>query len=159
MILSDRTIRDFCIRRLGLSSLIEPFNKEQLQPASYDLLLGEIQDSVNDEKVILPKEFLLASTIEKVNVPNTLVGRLEGKSSWARKGLIIHAAGFIDPGFSGTLTLEVANLSNQPILLRKGFRICQISFHELDKPAERPYGHKDLNSHYQNQNGITASIN
>jgi dCTP deaminase len=70
----------------------------------------------------------------------------------------VHAtAGFIDPGFKGTVVLEFSNVSNLPILLRTGMKVAQLVFQKLDKPAERPYGHPDLKSKYQNQHGATAS--
>jgi dCTP deaminase len=83
---------------------------------------------------------------------------VNGKSSLGRLGLQVHAtAGFIDPGFEGTVVLEFSNVSNLPILLRTGMKIAQLVFQRLDKAAERPYGHPDLKSKYQNQSGATAS--
>lgn len=150
MILSDASIDEYVTR----FSLIEPFRRKQLQPASYDLTLGELPGGL---RKLEPGQFILASTLERVNIPAHVVGRIEGKSSWARKGLIIHTAGFVDPGFRGQLTLEMTNLSDTPVPLKVGVLIAQIAFQLLDKPAARPYGHPELGSHYQNQEGITDS--
>lgn len=149
MILSDSSIE-----ALG-DSLIQPFNRAQLQPASYDLQLGfiRVENHLEDSGLIQPGEFLLASTLEVVLLPSHIVGRIEGKSSWARRGLIIHTAGFVDPGFRGTLTLEITNLSAKPLYLKRFDLIAQIAFSYLDRPAVNPYGSPGLNSHYQNQLG------
>lgn len=157
-VLSDTTIRDHS--HLGEGGLIWPWNDDQLQPASYDLTLSGQDDMYlkgQGMRRIEAGEFLLLSTVEKVCLPSHIVGRIEGKSSWARKGLIIHTAGFVDPGFCGTLVLEITNLSKEAVKLVPGIRIAQISFMFLDKPAQKPYGHKDLKSHYQNQEGIVQS--
>lgn len=151
MILSDITIM-----KLADEGLIQPFDMKQLQPASYDLTLGQLP-SLRDTYLLRPKEFILASTLERVSIPGTLVARIEGKSTWARKGLVIHTAGFIDPGFQGQLTLEMTNLSNTPILLELGKRIAQIAFQLMDKVPVRLYGDPDLGSHYQGQQGITEA--
>lgn len=155
MILSDGTIESEVFEG-GLK--IEPFNFAQLQPASYDLKLGDIYgQSEYKEYWLGPKEFILASTLERVALPNYLVGRIEGKSSLARRGLIIHTAGFVDPGFEGQLTLEITNLSDEAQSLIYGMLIAQVAFQQLDRPARRPYGHPDLGSHYQGQTGATPS--
>jgi dCTP deaminase len=108
--------------------------------------------------VLSPLRFILGTTRERVELPAHLTGRLEGKSSLARLGLIIHATGGnIDPGFAGQITLEMFNASDIPIVLRSGMQIAHISFLELDRPAEKPYGHEALHSHYQGQVGVTAS--
>ena len=100
----------------------------------------------------------LKITAEYIEMPDDLVSRVEGKSSLGRLGLIVHAtAGFVDPGFKGTLTLEITNLTRVPIKLWAGKPIAQLSFMALDKPAERPYGHPDLGSHYQGQVESTES--
>jgi dCTP deaminase len=138
----------------------------QIQPASVDLTLAADFHSPyeNDPKrhrgayTILPGECVLGSTVECIELPDDLVGRVEGKSSWGRRFLMIHStAGFIDPGFEGTITLELVNLSKVSQTLPVGSPIAQISFQRLDRPAKRPYGHPDLNSHYQYQNGVTPS--
>lgn len=155
-VLSDRSIEE----AVNQWDMIMPYTIDQLQPASYDLSLGtiRIKDRLIDSIYSLdPQEFIIASTIEKVSLPSHIVGRIEGKSSWARKGLIIHTAGFIDPGFVGQVTLEITNLSKKPIPLKVGELICQIAFQTLDWPARRPYGHPELKNHYQNQVGPTPS--
>lgn len=105
--------------------------------------------------LILPGKFLLACTQEKVTVPHDLVARVEGKSSIGRVGLVVHVtAGFIDPGFSGQITLEMANLAPWPIRIYAGMRIGQIAFERMSQPASKPYGSV---GHYQNQTGATES--
>src|SRR6476619_7471297 len=178
--LSDGTIR----RLLADGRVkVEPFDEAMIQPASVDLKLGpsfrvfhnfrvesidiadppqgltEKVDIADDEPfVVHPGEFVLGRTAEYVEMPDDLVSRVEGKSSLGRLGLIVHAtAGFVDPGFQGTLTLEITNLTRVPIKLWSGKPIAQLSFMELDKEAERPYGHPDLGSHYQGQVASTES--
>lgn len=108
--------------------------------------------------VIHPGEFVLGRTLERVRMPDDIVSRIEGKSSLGRLGLIVHAtAGFVDPGFEGTLTLEITNLTRVPIKLWSGKPIAQLSFMTLDAPAQRPYGHPDLGSHYHGQIDATES--
>jgi dCTP deaminase len=105
-----------------------------------------------------PGVFTLATTIERVELPACLAARVEGKSSLARLGLVVHAtAGFVDPGFKGTITLEMVNLNPRPLLLKVGMRICQLSFFAVDGRVERPYGHPSLKSKYQHQSGVTES--
>jgi dCTP deaminase len=162
---------------------IEPWDDAMVQPASVDLRLGgsfqvfhnhrvaaidledlpanlteqvDIQDG--EPFVIHPGEFVLGRTLEYVEIPDDIVARIEGKSSLGRLGLIVHAtAGFVDPGFRGTLTLEITNLTRVPIKLYASRPIAQLSFMTLDAPALRPYGHADLGSHYQGQVEATAS--
>ena len=112
-----------------------------------------------DEPFILhPGEFVLGSTLEKITIPNTMVARIEGKSSLGRLGLLIHStAGFVDPGFDGNLTLELANVSRLPITLYYGMRIGQISFQKMNSAAEKPYGSPELSSRYQGQIDPTES--
>jgi dCTP deaminase len=179
-VLSDGTIR-----RLVSEGhvVIEPWDETMVQPASVDLRLGtsfrvfhnhrisaidladppknltelvEIADT--DSFVIHPGEFVLGRTQERVELPNDIVARIEGKSSLGRLGLIVHAtAGFVDPGFKGTLTLEITNLTRVPIILWPGKPIAQLSFMTLDAPALRPYGHPELGSHYHGQVEATES--
>jgi dCTP deaminase len=105
-----------------------------------------------------PGEFVLGSTLERVGVPSDLVARVEGKSSLGRLGLVIHStAGFIDAGFDGHVTLELANLANLPITLYPGMKIGQISFIKMTSPAEKPYGSGAKGSKYQGQRGPTPS--
>ena len=108
--------------------------------------------------MIHPGEFCLGTTLEFIALPDDIVARIEGKSSLGRLGLIVHAtAGFCDPGWQGTLTLELNNLTRVPIKLWSGLPVAQLSFMMLDRPAERPYGHADLGSHYQGQVDATES--
>jgi len=182
MVLSDRDIR----ARLKKDLRIIPFDDSCVQPSSVDLHLGEdflVFDShsqslidtkkivkglmkkiviAKDEPLILhPREFVLGTTAEWVKIPSDLVARLEGKSSLGRIGLVIHStAGYVDPGFEGQLTLEISNLANLPIALYRGMKICQISFNQMTSPAQFPYGHKKIKSHYQGQKGtVGADIN
>jgi dCTP deaminase len=154
-----------------------------VQPASVDLRLGnsfrvfhnyrasaiDLRDpptnltepitiSPEEPFVIHPGEFCLGATLEYVALPDDIVARIEGKSSLGRLGLIVHAtAGFCDPGWKGTLTLELNNLTRVPIILHPGLPIAQLSFMTLDAPAQRPYGHAELGSHYQGQVEATES--
>lgn len=138
-----------------------------LQPASIDLRLGAVDDRYlccdpsSEEGVhwlLEPGDFALATTLETVEIPADLAARVEGKSSWGRKGLAVHiTAGFIDPGFKGQITLELKNMGNDPVVLDEDDYICQLSFFQLTSPALRPYGSAGLGSHYQNQSGITQS--
>jgi dCTP deaminase len=121
-------------------------------------LTEEVKVAPDEPFVIHPGEFVLGRTLEWVKLPDDIVARIEGKSSLGRLGLIVHAtAGFVDPGFEGTLTLEITNLTRVPIKLYADRPIAQLSFMALDRPAERPYGHPDLGSHYQGQVEATAS--
>jgi dCTP deaminase len=108
--------------------------------------------------VLHPGEFVLGSTYESVGLPDDLAGRLEGKSSLGRLGLLTHStAGFIDPGFSGHITLELSNVANLPITLWPGMKIGQLCLFRLSSPAESPYGTARAGSRYQNQRGPTPS--
>lgn len=179
-VLSDGTIRELVENE---RIKIEPWNPELIQPASIDLRLGdsfrvfhnhrtsaidlreppenlteEIIVDDGESFVIHPGEFCLGRTLEWVELPDDIVARIEGKSSLGRLGLIVHAtAGFCDPGWRGTLTLELANLTRVPIKLYPGLLIAQLSFMMLDRAAEKPYGHSELGSHYQDQLSATAS--
>lgn len=178
--LSDGTIRKLIAEG---RVKIDPYDESMVQPASVDLKLGpsfrvfhnfrvesidigdpprgltELVELAEDEPfVVHPGEFVLGRTEEFVELPDDVVARVEGKSSLGRLGLIVHAtAGFVDPGFKGTLTLEITNLTRVPIKLWSGKPIAQLSFMALDKAAERPYGHPDLGSHYQGQVESTES--
>jgi dCTP deaminase len=140
----------------------------QLQPASLDLRLADQfvrhpdrQRFGTDSRwpyVLSPGECVLATTVERFRMrADNVVARIEGKSSWARKFLTIHAAGFIDPGFCGDITLELKNDSWEKIELRPGVLIAQVCFEFLDAPAARLYGDSSLGSHYQGQKGPTPS--
>ena len=179
-------LSDGTIRRLVDEGriVIKPWDASLVQPASVDLRLGDsfrvfhnhkvaaidLRDgppaSLTEEVVVTreegfvihPGEFCLGRTEEWVELPDDVVARIEGKSSLGRLGLIVHAtAGFIDPGWKGTLTLELNNLTRVPIKLYPGLLIAQLSFMALDKPAERPYGSAELGSHYQGQVAATES--
>jgi dCTP deaminase len=177
-VLSDGTIR----RLVDEGRIVlEPWDPELVQPASVDLRLGDsfrvfhnhrtaaidlrdpptnLTEEVVSEDVFVihPGEFVLGVTREYVELPDDIVARIEGKSSLGRLGLIVHAtAGFVDPGFKGTLTLEITNLTRVPIKLYPGLLIAQLSFMALDAPAERPYGSEALGSHYQGQTAATES--
>ncbi|MEM8618255.1 MAG: dCTP deaminase, partial [Actinomycetota bacterium] len=103
-------------------------------------------------------EFVLGSTLERIGMPNDIVGRVDGKSSLGRLGLLIHStAGFVDPGFDGHITLELANVASLPITLYPGMRIGQISFMQMTTPADEPYGAGALGSKYHGQHGPTPS--
>jgi dCTP deaminase len=179
-VLSDRTIRRFVDEG---RIVITPWDPLMVQPASVDLKLGTsfrvfhnhriqvidladppqgltepVEVDENEPFVIHPNEFVLGRTEEHVEMPADVVARIEGKSSLGRLGLIVHAtAGFVDPGFKGTLTLEITNFNSVPIVLRPGLPIAQLSFMTLDQAAERPYGHPDLGSHYHGQVDATES--
>mgnify|MGYP002681955765 FL=1 len=179
MILSDKSIKEKI--KTGEIS-ISPFSQDSLQPASYDLHLDsnimyfntdgnniiDVKKPVDDLMVktqisdsgfvIEPHQLVLANVIEITGVDSKHVGRLEGKSSLARIGLIIHAtAGFLDPGNKLRLTLEMVNLSPLPIRIYAGMKIAQIAFEELDTPCEKPYGSKSLNSKYVGDLTVQAS--
>jgi dCTP deaminase len=179
-VLSDGTILQFV--QDGRIK-IDPWDPQLVQPASVDLRLGdsfrvfhnyrasfidlrsppenlteEVVVPADESFVIHPGEFCLGRTLEWVELPDDIVARIEGKSSLGRLGLIVHAtAGFCDPGWKGTLTLELNNLTRVPIKLYPGGLIAQLSFMTLDSPALRPYGSPDLGSHYQGQRAATAS--
>src|SRR5262245_50207314 len=165
MILSDRTIRE---QIEAGRIVIDPFDPACVQPSSVDLHvdsqfrvfansrypfidvrqeqpdLTELVEVKPDEPFILhPGEFVLGSTFERVSVPDDLVARLEGKSSLGRLGLLIHStAGYVDPGWNGTITLELSNVSRLPITIWLGMRIGQLSFLQLTTPVERVYAGK-----------------
>jgi len=107
---------------------------------------------------IKPDSFILASTHEAIALGANITARCEGKSSLGRLGLQIHStAGFIDPGFEGTVTLELSNNGTTPILLYPGMKIAQLCFFKLPQPSTILYGSRFAGSHYQNQSGPTAS--
>ena len=161
----------------------EPFHEAMIQPSSVDVRLDKyfrvfenhkysvIDPSIEqseltreviaegDEAFILhPGEFVLASTYEVITLPDDIAGRLEGKSSLGRLGLLTHStAGFIDPGFSGHITLELSNVANLPVKLFPGMKIGQLCLIKLSSPAEHPYGSEKYGSRYQGQRGPTAS--
>lgn len=164
MILSDAdlwVLRDKIHDEHG--GIVEPWNPDHVQPASIDLTLGNdfivngARYALSAACPIAPREFLLGTTVERVRVPNGYVAKVEGRSTWARKGLIIENAGIVDPGFHGQITLEMYNLSGDTLYVPLGERICQIMYMRMTGPAERPYGSEGLGSHYQGQTGATPA--
>jgi dCTP deaminase len=130
-----------------------------IDPARQQDDLTSLREVPDGEPFVLhPTEFVLASTLEVVTLPDDLAGRLEGKSSLGRLGLLTHStAGFIDPGFSGHVTLELSNVANLPIILWPGMKIGQLCLFRLSSPAEHPYGSAVYGSRYQGQRGPTPS--
>ena len=180
MLLSDRDIRsEIQSGRVA----VEPFDEAMIQPSSVDVRLDKffrvfenhkysvIDPSIeqaeltreviaeDDEAFILhPGEFVLASTYEIITLPDDIAGRLEGKSSLGRLGLLTHSTdGFIDQGFSGHITLELSNVANLPVKLYPGMKIGQLCLIKLSSPAEHPYGSAIYASRYQGQRGPTPS--
>jgi dCTP deaminase len=180
MIFSDRTIIEAI--ETGRVS-IEPFDRALVQPSSVDVrcdfhfrvfenhryplidpkavqsdLTTEIEASSDHPFILHPGEFVLGTTLETIRLGDDVVARLDGKSSLGRLGLLIHStAGFVDPGFSGQVTLELSNVANLPIAIYPEMKIGQISFYEMTTAAEHPYGSAALGSKYQGQTGPTAS--
>ena len=180
MLLSDRDIRaeidDGRVR-------LQPYDEAMVQPSSIDVRLDKffrlfdnhkypfidpaedqpdltrLIEVERDEPFILhPGEFVLGSSFEVVTLPDDLAARLEGKSSLGRLGLVTHStAGFVDPGFSGHVTLELSNVATLPIKLWPGMKVGQLCFFRLSSPAENPYGSAKYGSRYQGQRGPTAS--
>jgi len=130
-----------------------------IDPAIEQPDLTRLIEPEGDEPFVLhPGEFVLGSTYEVVTLPDDIAGRLEGKSSLGRLGLLTHStAGFIDPGFSGHVTLELSNVANLPIMLHPGMKIGQLCLFRLSSPAEHPYGSAQYGSRYQGQRGPTPS--
>ena len=180
MLLSDRDIRtEIESGRVKL----DPYEPELIQPSSIDVRLDRyfrvfenhryphidpaveqpdltrlVEAEGEDPFVLHPGEFVLGSTLEVVSLPDDLAARVEGKSSLGRLGLLTHAtAGFVDPGFSGHVTLELANVATLPIKLYPGMKIGQLCFFRLSSPAEHPYGSAKYGSRYQGQRGPTPS--
>nr|WP_042184692.1 dCTP deaminase [Kibdelosporangium sp. MJ126-NF4]CEL15850.1 Deoxycytidine triphosphate deaminase [Kibdelosporangium sp. MJ126-NF4]CTQ93775.1 Deoxycytidine triphosphate deaminase (EC 3.5.4.13) [Kibdelosporangium sp. MJ126-NF4] len=180
MLLSDRDLtKELESGRLGLA----PYDPAMLQPSSIDVRLDRffrvfdntkythidpaqqqdeltslVEQEGEDPFVLHPGEFVLGSTYESVTLPDDLAGRLEGKSSLGRLGLLTHStAGFIDPGFSGHITLELSNVANLPITLWPGMKIGQLCLLRLSSAAEFPYGSQKAGSRYQGQRGPTPS--
>ncbi|MHA7268622.1 dCTP deaminase [Arthrobacter sp. HLT1-20] len=180
MLISDRDIRaEIAAKRI----VLDPYDPAMVQPSSVDVRIdrffrlfdnhryahidpAEEQPDLTrmvevdpDEPFILhPGEFALSSTYETVTLPDDVAARLEGKSSLGRLGLLTHStAGFIDPGFSGHITLELSNVATLPIKLWPGMKIGQLCFFQLSSPAENPYGTGPYLNRYQGQRGPTAS--
>ena len=180
MLLSDRDIKaEIQAGRVK----VEPFTDAMVQPSSVDVRLDrffrvfenhkysvidpsieqadltrEVAVAVDEFFILHPGEFVLASTYEVITLPDDIAGRLEGKSSLGRLGLLTHStAGFIDPGFSGHITLELSNVANLPVKLFPGMKIGQLCLIKLSSPAEHPYGSAVYGSRYQGQRGPTPS--
>ena len=180
MLISDRDIKaEIAAGRVK----VEPFAEAMVQPSSVDVRLDrffrvfenhkyevidpskeqseltrEVAVAPNEFFILHPGEFVLASTYEVITLPDDIAGRLEGKSSLGRLGLLTHStAGFIDPGFSGHITLELSNVANLPVKLFPGMKIGQLCLIKLSSPAEHPYGSAVYGSRYQGQRGPTPS--
>lgn len=180
MLLSDRDIRsELSSGRVGL----DPLDLGMVQPSSVDVRLDRffrlfdnhkyqhidpsldqpdltrlVEVDATESFVLHPGEFVLGATYEVITLPDDIAARLEGKSSLGRLGLLTHStAGFIDPGFSGHVTLELSNVATLPITLWPGMKIGQLCFFRLSSPAEHPYGSDKYGSRYQGQRGPTAS--
>ena len=180
MLLSDRDIRAEIDKG---RVVIDPYEPSMVQPSSIDIRLDRyfrvfenhryphidpaveqadltrlVEPEGDDPFVLHPGEFVLASTYEAITLPDDLASRLEGKSSLGRLGLLTHStAGFIDPGFSGHVTLELSNVATLPIKLYPGMKIGQLCLFQLTSPAEHPYGSQQYGSRYQGQRGPTPS--
>ncbi|WP_269928353.1 dCTP deaminase [Kocuria massiliensis] len=180
MLISDHDIREEIDRgRIRL----DPYDPEMLQPASIDVRLDRyfrlfdnhkyphidpskdqpeltrlIETKPGEPFILHPGEFVLGSTYERVTLTNDVAARLEGKSSLGRLGLLTHStAGFIDPGFSGHVTLELSNMATLPMMLWPGSKVGQLCFFRLSSPTDHPYGSGAYGNRYQGQRGPTAS--
>ncbi|MCC9311255.1 dCTP deaminase [Kitasatospora sp. RB6PN24] len=180
MLLSDKDIRaEIDQGRV----VIDPFDPAMVQPSSIDVRLDRffrvfenhryphidpsqeqpdltrlVEPEGDDAFILHPGEFVLASTYEVITLPDDVASRLEGKSSLGRLGLLTHStAGFIDPGFSGHVTLELSNVATLPIKLYPGMKIGQLCLFRLSSPSEHPYGSERYGSRYQGQRGPTPS--
>jgi dCTP deaminase len=180
VLLSDRDIRaELDAGRVNL----EPYDIEMIQPSSVDVRLDRyfrvfenhryphidpaedqpeltraVEPDADEPFILHPGEFVLGSTYEVISLPDDVAARLEGKSSLGRLGLLTHStAGFIDPGFSGHVTLELSNVATLPIKLWPGMKIGQLCFFRLSSPSEHPYGSAKYGSRYQGQRGPTPS--
>ena len=180
MLLSDRDIKSEIDKK---RVVLEPCDLNMIQPSSVDVRLDrlfrtfenhkyahidpaenqpdltrEVGVASNEAFILHPGEFVLGSTYEVITLPDDIAGRLEGKSSLGRLGLLTHStAGFIDPGFSGHVTLELSNVANLPIKLWPGMKIGQLALFRLSSPADHPYGSAVYGSRYQGQRGPTPS--
>ncbi|MEO5982981.1 MAG: dCTP deaminase [Pedococcus sp.] len=180
MLLSDRDIKaEIDSGRV----VLDPWDPEMVQPSSEDVRLDRFFRLFDNHKypyidpaedqpdltrlvevergepfVLHPGEFVLGSIYEAVSLPDDVAARVEGKSSLGRLGLLTHAtAGFVDPGFTGHVTLELSNVATLPIKLWPGMKVGQLCFFRLSSPVENPYGSIKYGSHYQGQRGPTAS--
>lgn len=169
MVLSDIDLKRALV---GKKLVVQGLRNHAIQPASIDLHLGgdfiefgskktvDVFDTesgytkttIMDTFCISSRAFVLATTDEYIELSNGLAAFIEGRSSIGRKGLFIHNAGYIDPGFKGRITLELFNASPRPIIVHKGMSICQMVVLEVSTPAQHPY-----NGKYQNQDTVTES--
>ncbi|MBR0536435.1 MAG: dCTP deaminase [Clostridia bacterium] len=169
MILSDKTLTKMLEEK---TLIVEPIKKEQIQPASIDIRLGNtfsiVEDTstgiinleneikyktiTTDSYILLPNQFVLATTMEYFDLPDDLTAFVEGRSSLGRMGLFIQNAGWVDPGFKGEITLELYNANRCAIELKAGRRVGQLVFAKMDDTALNPY-----NGKYQGQRGATGS--
>ncbi|MFP7696712.1 dCTP deaminase [Trueperella sp. LYQ143] len=180
MLLSDR---DITAAVVDGRIVLEPWDPQMVQPSSVDIHLDRFFRLFDNHKypvidpaepqpeltrlvevpadghfILHPGEFVLGSTYEHITLSDDIAARLEGKSSLGRLGLLTHStAGFIDPGFSGHVTLELSNTATMPIKLLPGMKVGQFCFFQLSSAAKQPYGQGSLGSHYHGQRGPTAS--
>lgn len=179
MILSDKSIKEL-IKSGKL--VITPFDEDLVQPSSYNLRLAnafrvyrntkhafldskepmadfmELLKTENGDPIIIhPNEFILGESLESLEIPDNLVGVIEGRTSLAKMGIGITKAEHVAPGYKGTLTFQITNSSNIPIALYPKMGIAQISFLQMTTPAEFPYGSRKLGSKYQGQHGPAES--
>ena len=154
MILNDQTIRQSVEQK---KIEVEPLPEdEQYQPASLDVRIGaHTYDPVENttvqtnEVVLHPGDFILGETVERVSLPADIAALLTGRSSVGRQGVVVHAtAGWIDPGFDGRITLEMYNMSDEPVAFDVGERVAQLVFFQMVAPAVEPY-----DGQYQGQDG------
>ena len=180
VLLSDRDIKS----QIDSGRVVlDPYEPSMIQPSSIDVRLDKffrlfdnhkypfidpaaeqpeltrlVEVDASEPFILHPGEFVLGSTYEQITLPDDVAARVEGKSSLGRLGWLTHAtAGFVDPGFSGHVTLELSNVATLPIKLWPGMKIGQLCFFQLTSPAEHPYGSSEYGSHYQGQRGPTAS--
>ncbi|HEY9018418.1 dCTP deaminase [Thiomicrospira sp.] len=130
---------------------------EEVQTLLDKVMGNEIVIEQNQAFFLHPGELALASTLESITVPDDLVGWLDGRSSLARLGLMVHVTAHrIDPGWQGQIVLEIFNSGKLPLALRPGMDICAINFETLSSPADKPYN-KRKDAKYRNQSGPTSS--
>jgi dCTP deaminase len=178
MILSDRDIKTAL--RSG-KIVVEGLKEENIQAAWVDLSLGnefgvfkttsqpyidvknptehteKIQVKDDSQFIIHPHEFVLGQVKERIRLPDDIAAYVDGRSSLGRIGLVVHVtSGFVDPGFSGRLVLEMTNVGNMPVAIHPGMRVCKLVFFRLSSPSEMPY-YKRENAKYKDQNGITST--
>jgi dCTP deaminase len=169
MIISDSTLRKYLTEG---TIVVDPIEDYQIQPASVDLRLGDhflvvdehsteiitmdepihYREITKSDIIIAPKSFVLATTIERIKLPDNMTAFVEGRSSIGRMGLFIQNAGWVDPGFEGEITLEIFNANSLPIRLSSGRRICQLVFAQMDQTTLNPYRGK-----YQGQRKARGS--